>query len=306
MIIEPSGESNKDESNAVVVVTNREFYHYAKALVNSIRANWEDHPEVLLFVRKDPTGKWTPTEDPVEDARTIEYDPADFEYRKLLSDGNQAFGTQAFNDAGFFILNAWGDLLSKYDTVLVLDADMLVLKNLNALLHDESFFGVSAANERLLPVFNVPGSIPKKIAGLVTAYAAALAEGIYVPPHVSLNSGVIRLARRDRTRQDYLKLLDLTKKFRQYCMSDQEIILLWSKLRKKPISMDFRFNFQARFYNAIAEGSLPKKFAPEVVKASNDVHILHFNGPKPDTPGFLQHAWTRGRTDLKELFYSYL
>ena len=101
-------------------------------------------------------------------------------------------------------------------------------------------------------------------------------------------------------------MLGLVRDFKKYCSSDQEIILLWMLKFDKSISMVFRFNFQARFFNGLRNGTLSSRYTDPIKVASNDIHILHFNGPKPDSDEFLDHPWTKGRQDLIELYKNYI
>ena len=100
----------------------------------------------------------------------------------------------------FFIINFWDDILSEYNDVLILDADTLVLKNLDHLMNDESFFAASAANERFLPVFSINQPFLPKMSTLFNSYLKALKMGIYLKPMESINSGVIRLSVKDRSK----------------------------------------------------------------------------------------------------------
>lgn len=95
------------------------------------------------------------------------------------------------------------------------------------------------------------------------------------------------------------------KNFKKACPSDQEIILLWILKTQKKFSIDFRFNFQIRFFNALQENSLPKKYKSNIENAIHDIHILHFNGIKPNDPLFLEKGWGKNRTELVKLYKKY-
>ena len=100
-------------------------------------------------------------------------------------------------------------------------------------------------------------------------------------------------------------MVEILKIFRPLCSSDQEIIYLWMKKYNRKISFDFRYNFQVRFFNEFENKSLPNLFLSKIEEAINDIHILHYNGPKPDSTDFLNHPWTKGQSHLIDLFQSY-
>src|SRR5690606_33231275 len=172
-------------------------------------------------------------------------------------------------------------------------------------LEENSFFGVDAVNNRVFPAFSFDEPILSKFVSFTSTYLRAIANGIFLPPYTSLNSGVIRLTAADRSAWNYQFMMKLLKHFRKSCPSDQELILLWTIKTRKKISQDFRMNFQARFYNEMAENNLPKHYLDKIRQSAEDVHILHFNGPKPDSSSFLTHPWTRDRTELVELYQKY-
>ncbi|WP_210463528.1 glycosyltransferase [Rufibacter roseolus] len=293
------------KENAIAIVVNQDFARYAKTLINSIKKNWVNHPPILLFLTPDVDRELENAFSLIPKVSPKRFNPQAFEYRELLIDKNEKFESKSFNDAGFFIVNFWSDLFSEYNNILVLDADMLVLKDLSAFMEEDSFLGISAANERILPVFSFNRPLLSKALSLTNAYCKALAMGIFLPPFASMNSGVLRIGPQDRTPEKYRALLKILKEFRASTVGDQEIIYLWMQKFNKPISFDFRMNFQARFFNAIENNQIPIRFRRKVIEASKDVHILHFNGAKPDSPDFLHHPWTKDRHDLVALFNSY-
>lgn len=295
-----------NKKNAVVIVVNQAFAHYAKPLINSIKKNWINHPEILLFLSHDVTMELEEWFSRIGNVTVKRFDPSTYEYRKLLNNGSGKFDSKDFNDAGYFIINFWDDTFDEYDDLLILDADMLVLKDLTELLNTGSFTGVSAANSRMLPVFSFNQPMLKKLFNLTSYYFKALGMGVYLKPYESLNSGVVRIAKNDRSKKSFRVMLNLLKTFRKGCPTDQEIILLWMKRFNKKISLDFRMNFQARFFNALENNDKSMLHHDKIREAAKDIHIIHFNGPKPDSAEFLHHPWTLGRSELVEMYESYL
>ncbi|HEX8461280.1 MAG TPA: hypothetical protein VF623_07615 [Segetibacter sp.] len=146
----------------------------------------------------------------------------------------------------------------------------------------------------------------EKLFNLTSYYLKALGMGVYLKPYESLNSGVVRISKADRSEKTFGIMLNLLKNFRKGCPGDQEIILLWMKKFNKKISLDFRMNFQARFFNALESNDKSMLHHDLIRKAAEDIHIIHFNGPKPDSAEFLYHPWTLGRNELVEMYQSYL
>ncbi len=293
------------ENNVIAIVVNNDFAHYVRTLLNSIKKNWSSHPPILLYLCNDVDSKFVEEYSKYDNLTCQFYNPSDLEYRSYLVDSGKNFSTKAFNDSGFFILNFFNPKFEEYNDILVLDVDMLVLKNLDELFLDKDFFGISAANSKIFPVFSIDKKWHVKFFQFIYCYFLALTKGIFIPFGVSFNSGVVKISKSDRTLSKYNSLIDILINFRLYCPSDQEIILLWMLKNKKKISNDFRFNFQARFFNAVKKNTLPKIYREMVQKASHDIHILHFNGPKPDTKQFITHLWTEGRSELVDLYMKY-
>jgi len=289
--------------HAVAIVINAAFVKYAKALLNSMAANWPGHPEILLFVSEALSAEDEAHFRAVPRLSLRLFNPQDYEYRQHLRTTGAGFSTAGFNDAGYFIVNFWSPAFDEYENILVLDADMLVLKPLDALLDQREFFAVSAANPRRFPLFDLkrPGLAGKAIE-FAQIYAKALAQGIVVRPRQSINSGVLLIPRQWRSPPHYARMLQLLRDFYPHCPSDQEIIYLWMLKNDLAASEDFRMNFQARFLNGLAEHSLPATLTPPIAAAAGDIHILHFNGPKPDSKQFRTHAWTKGREELAALY----
>ena len=284
---------------------NNAYSQYALSLINSMKVNWESHPEILLFLHIDVSDKYLKIFESFSKIIINKFDPKDFEYRRFLTDNNSTFGSKSFHDTGYFIINFWNTNFENYDNLLILDADMLVLKNLDSLINQNSFYCSSAANERLFPVFSFQGNFMKRSWFLIIYYFKACLYNIFIAPNQSINSGVILLTPKERSFKNYSFLLKLLKEFNKACPSDQEIILLWILKTKRKFSIDFRFNFQIRFFNALQENSLSKKYKTNIESSIKNIHILHFNGIKPNDNLFLKKGWGKNRPELVELYKQY-
>lgn len=144
----------KSKKNAIAIVVNQSFVHYVGPLINSIKENWVNHPDILLFLHHEVKEKYVRKYKKKEGVLVKIFVPKNFEYRKYLKDVGGRFSSKSFNDTGFFVINFWSNLVDNYNDILFLDADMLVLKNLYSLMKDNNFFRVSAANPKIFPLLN--------------------------------------------------------------------------------------------------------------------------------------------------------
>lgn len=293
------------KKHAIAIVVNNAYAKYAVSLIQSIKTNWPLHPQILLHLHVDVSFEIASYFESLNQVSIVRFDPNNFEYRKLLIDNQTTFGSNSFHDSGYFILNFWNTNFDEFENILILDADMLVLKDLDALINQKEFVGISAANERFIPAFSFKGNAIKRSRQYFVYTFKAWMKGIFVLPKQSLNSGVILLTPQDRTTKNYTLLLNLLKGFKNACPSDQEIILLWAIKTKKKISTDFIYNFQIRFFNEMKENRLIKQLKSPIKNASDNIHILHFNGIKPDEPDFLKKGWGKNRIELVKMFEQY-
>jgi lipopolysaccharide biosynthesis glycosyltransferase len=286
----------------IVIAINQKFFEHLKALLGSIFINWPNSPDIVVYAHPDLTEESIIYLGNFKKVSVKHYNPKELKFYKLVKQGITYFKSKDFIETGYFSLHLFSEDFNNYKNLLFLDADTLVLKPLDELLQGNKFFICSANNARLLPYFNVSQAQPKK--SLLIGYwlFKLLQFGILPKPFVSANSGVMVIPEKLRDGIHEREILAILKQFQSVCSSDQEIILLYAMKHKIEISKDYRFNFQIRFFNLISQSSSAKK---ELLKASNEIKVLHFNGPKPDAVSFETHPWTIGQNFWKQQYYHY-
>jgi hypothetical protein len=156
----------------------------------------------------------------------------------------------------------------RYDQVLYLDADMLVLGPLDALVGSSQM----VAFEELFPHKSTLVFTDRDAPGL-----RALLDADGLGNHswnVAANAGVIALPRSVRTAEHLATARRITQKYGPYLMwGDQSLLNVWMARYGFGVTHDCRFNYQLRLLLENQRPCCPFR----------DVKILHFNGQRPDS-----------------------
>lgn len=291
-----------EKLDIIVIAINQKFFEHLKALLGSIFTNWPNSPDIVVYAHPDLTLDSITYLSNVKKVILKKYNPQELKFYKLVQQDKTFFKSKEFIETGYFSLYLFSNEFDNYKNLLFLDADTLVLKPLDELFQGDNIFICSANNNRLLPYFNVAQSQPRKSLLIFYWVLKLLQFGIFPKPFVSANSGVMLIPEKLRGGKHELDILNILKQFQSVCSSDQEIILLYALKHNYKISNDYRFNFQLRFFNLIKKSKHNKA---DLIKASIDVKVLHFNGPKPDATSFESHPWTIGQNYWKEQYYLY-
>jgi hypothetical protein len=156
----------------------------------------------------------------------------------------------------------------RYDQILYLDADMLVLEPLDALVDS----GQMVAFEELLPQKTTIVFTDRSAAGLQDLLAAdELGDHDW---NIAANAGVIVLPKSVRTPGHLATARRITRQYAPFLMwGDQSLLNIWMARYRLGVTHDCRFNYQLRLLLEDSRRCCPFR----------DVKILHFNGQRPDT-----------------------
>ncbi len=290
------------KANIIVTAINQKFFEHLKALLGSIFINWPDSPNIVVFAHSDLTTESIAYLNCFKKVTVQSYQSEDLKYIGLIQQDTTYFKSREFIETGYFSIQLWSDYFNKYKNVLFLDADTLVLKSLNDLILTNEFFICNAFNSKIFPFLNVNVPYPNKVIHLGFWLWKLLKLGIIPRPFLSANSGVMMIPDKLRNENNERVLLEILKQFNSVCSSDQEIILLYAMKSKFKISKDFRYNFQLRFFNFKSSFIDNNR---EILEASKDIRVIHFNGPKPNSINFDTHPWSNGQNYWKAQYYYY-
>lgn len=256
-------------SNAIYIRFDDAYAIYAMACLNSIRANYPDHPKFIIDYRggggrildllSDLGAELLPTVPPPE-------------YTRYLQESRA--GSAVFDRLGL-----WRSAFRRFDTILHLDADMLVLHPLHDLFectephfvsNHESSFGVHVFSEKFRS--------DARLREMLIQDNLAFLDG----PDDMVNAGLFTLPRKFRTPGNIALLANLARRYGRYlAFSDQSLLSLWLVAIGGRPTLDFADNFQTPFFSE-----------PDVAVPLDEIRVLHFSSHrKPGTRAF--DKWDR-------------
>lgn len=248
---------------AVLVTVDARYADPLHLFLGSLHRHFPSHPEVLVcttewddalherFRRLFPFVTWV-------DVADLEWDA-----------GPPMKHQEEFNRSVMYA--RWAALTSRfdrYDQILYLDADMLVLEPLDALVTSSQMM----AFEELFPHKTTLVFTDRNAAGLQPLLATdELCDHDW---NVAANAGVIVLPRSVRTAGHLATAQRITRQYAPHLMwGDQSLLNVWMARYRLGVTHDCRFNYQLRLLLENHRRCCPFR----------DVKILHFNGQRPDT-----------------------
>ncbi len=253
-----------DLQHAIYLSFDDNFLAYAKACLNSLRDNFPNHPKLIV----DYIG---------EEGEVLEFlatRGAERLPREPLPEYVRHFAGARAGVNTFHRLKLWRRSYDRFDTILHLDADTLVLKPLDDLFEVSVPYFV--ANFESAPQARLFRPASNDHAGLRHRLSA---DNLRFPDRSEdmVNAGVFALPRAWRSPQQIATLARLSQKYGGFfAFADQSLLSLWLMKNDVNPTMNFGDNFQTPMFTN-----------PKVETALDDIRVLHFSsGRKPDTPAF--------------------
>ena len=245
------------------------FLPFAKACLNSLRANDPHHAQLIVDYDGVDPGMLALLD--VMMARRLPKDPPP-EFVRFL---NRERAGHAVADR--FKLFRSG--FNEFDTIIHLDADMLVLKPLGDLLSKpEPYF---VANHEAAPEVRIFDPRHARSRDLLDRLAE---DRLPFPGQADdmANAGLFTLPRSVRTPRTIADLARLAKRYgRYFAFADQSLLSLWYLANGHRPSLTFADNFQTPFFTD-----------PTINVPFDDIRVLHFSSArKPGTIAF--DRWSR-------------
>lgn len=238
--------------HAIFMAFDDNHFHYAKSCINSIKANYPEHPiilisysgnneNVLFFIKEKTNTK-------------LIYVKHDYHYNLGSMPSNIVYKR----------FNLWTDQFDEYENILHLDADTIVLKPLDALFKKNEFF-ICSDHSKTANIFDSPTIHTKNL---------LKADGICIDNIIDEmgNAGIYLIPKKYRTEKYYQDLIRLAEKYHHHVSyGDQSIISLWAHLQKIAITDEYEYNCQIRFL-----------YDKSITLKVENLTIIHFSGEAKD------------------------
>jgi lipopolysaccharide biosynthesis glycosyltransferase len=249
--------------HAIFIAFDDLYFAHARRCLQSLERNYPNHPEILVCY-DGIDGNVFAFVQTIRKARVFPPDPG------LLSPEGIDLGV--VNSPQVFIrYMLWDEVFMDFENILHLDADVVVLKPLDALFAENDFFAVCDYSPSY-SIFKQDCLNNHILLDLLQEDNIMLAEY----PHDMMNAGVFLMPRRYRSRKNFERLWDLTRRYNDFFMfADQSAISLWCHARSLWFSDDIRYNFQCAFFQ------YPILFLEDLSPVVRDIHIFHFARYKP-------------------------
>lgn len=257
--------------NAIFLTFDDNYFSYAKVCLMSLEKNYPDHPEVLIYYDGNKNSTINFLQGITRSS--LHYPEFDFMDLKGLDLGPIGSSKVYFR----FIL--WTEKFKKYDSILHLDVDTIILKPFPELFDKVDFFCIldytpfnrnifksKYYNSWLLKRMLRKDGIREKIQNIEM-----------------LNAGVFLIPKKYRTKEQFNKLIKISKKYNQFIQyADQSVITIWCKKNNISICDEVIYNFQLPFMISESVNSLMlmKSISADQIK------ILH-------------HTWWKEKSIIK-------
>jgi lipopolysaccharide biosynthesis glycosyltransferase len=276
-------------NDAIFLAFDDAYSLYARACLNSLRANYPSYPQLVVYYNGSSTEVHTFL--------------TSFERLTIVTDHDLPLMEESFNlgevntKAVYFKYLCWNARFAQFRNVLYLDTDTLVLKPLTNLFETTEFY--AAPNHDSLPTVRIFDPARLADSQLLSMLSQ---DKLPIPDSMDdmCNAGVLLIPAKYRTPDHFNHLMEITRHYNQFLQyADQSAISLWCKMNNIEFSNDFSFNFQSVHFGCDDLHAY----------TLDDIHILHFSSRrKPNTVEFM--LWQRiplaQRKRMAQLFMEYL
>lgn len=259
--------AEQSSQDAILIVFNTAYFRYARALFESIKANYPDHPDLLVYYEGD-------------NPEVLSYLEAQRSFVPVsLSRYRREFGGLPAGPIGHPIVYArfyaFAEDFAHYRNIVYLDADTVVLKPLDHLLAMDGFvvghnFRRSASH--LNEPFGVFQPTPCESQTLCTLLAE---DGLPVDPLrlPMVQAGVMKIPRSFRMRNAVAEMHEIGLRYGPYLrLADQSLVSIWCRLN----------GIEPQYLSALSFRSRDLESLEEISRA----YIVHFDKYKPDSIEF--------------------
>lgn len=250
-----------------MIVFDSGFFRYAHALLESIRANFPNHPDLLIFYDGD-------------DADILAYLDTHHSVTLIeLPDLYDLVGSLPASPVGNHIvyarLYAFSREFAHYRNIVYLDADSIVLRPFDDLLAGDDTVVTHNFRPSALHLNDRFGVFTESPAESETLRGLLEEDGLPIDMQAipMVQAGVLKVPRRYRTRHAFDELIGIGIRYRRYLrLADQSVISLWcARNGIEPVHRP-RMHLRSRYVEH-----------PEDIEHAQ---IIHFDKYKPDSPEF--------------------
>ena len=257
--------------NAIFLTFDDHYFSYAKVCLISLEKNYTDHPEVLIFY----DGNKSSIINFLQGLSKVSIYKPEYDFMNFNGLDLGPIGSKKV----YFRFILWTEKFKDYDSILHLDVDTIILKPFPELFNKTDFFCVNDFTPLNLSIFKNKFSNSKLLKTILKI------DGINLKPTEieMLNAGVFLIPKKFRTKAQFDKLVDISRKYNKYIQfADQSVIAIWCKINNIKITDDVIYNFQLPFRvsKSVYELMSLKRISTDQIK------ILH-------------HTWGKKVEDIK-------
>lgn len=254
--------------NAIFISFDDHYANHAYTCIRSIKKHYPNHPKILI----NYVGEKGLPDSFLDD--TLNCELIFLNISPPLLENIHLGPVNSPNVFTRYLL--WTEAFDRFDKILHLDVDTLVLSPLDAIFEPEDFFVVSDhSNTPKYRVFKPESFRNEELLRLLKEDNIKLPEG----QDDMVNAGVFMIPRKYRNQYHYSKLWELTRRYNTHLLfADQSAISLWCHYNGIEISKQYEFNFQVPF--VYSDSFFYDNYLTQATIAR--IKILHFCWWKPE------------------------